>query len=490
MSHRVLLLALIYVATWGIGSKAIAQRELTPVAESTVSQGLLISQADPDSEAPGPQPSPSTANLQRRLAELGYYDGPADGLLNPDLLNALVQFQEDMGLVGTGMLDRLTEEKLQNPDPALLPSAANGDAPAQDSDTQETNALGLESSEDPSSSPDEIETLPNSEEGTDVTLFSETEEGAPTSTEGESSGEASSNSEANTPSSEEGSNSPEQPEQATDNAPNSRGRRLRLAFIGLGIVLVGGLGGAALLILARRGKGDAEMTEGLDDAEADDEASRFHPPETLDDTSEPVSTQVVKNGNSQAAPTAKLEGTINSPSSVMPSAKPTTPKLTRINIIDELIRDLDNPDPSIRRKAIWELGQRGNSAAVTPLVSLMMNVDSHEQSLILAALAEISTQTLKPLNRALAVSLQNENPEVRKNAIRDLTRIYDLMGQAGRILGHATNDEDADVSQTANWALKQLDRMRLKATDSAPRLQDGSSSPKPLSEGETSPRKL
>jgi HEAT repeat protein len=143
-----------------------------------------------------------------------------------------------------------------------------------------------------------------------------------------------------------------------------------------------------------------------------------------------------------------------------------TSRLSKVDILDELINDLNSPDPTARRKAIWELGQRGHSLAVQPLVRLMVSADSKERSLILAALSEISARTLKPMNRALSLSLQDENPEVRKNAIRDLTRIYDLMGQAGQLLSHAASDEDPEVRQTAAWAMDQFNRLRLKATRS------------------------
>ena len=70
------------------------------------------------------------------------------------------------------------------------------------------------------------------------------------------------------------------------------------------------------------------------------------------------------------------------------------------------------------------------------------------------------------------MALQDDNPEVRKNAIRDLTRIYDSLGQVGRMLGQASVDDDPEVRQTANWALDQLNKMRLTATDTARSLQD------------------
>jgi len=136
-----------------------------------------------------------------------------------------------------------------------------------------------------------------------------------------------------------------------------------------------------------------------------------------------------------------------------------TTRLPKINIVDELIKDLGEPDPSKRRKAIWDLAQRGDSRAVQPLLDLMIDSDSKQRSLILEALSQIGTRTLKPMNRALAISLQDENAEVRKNAIRDLTRIYELISQVNQLLLHAADDPDAEVQETAEWALKQLNRI-------------------------------
>jgi HEAT repeat protein len=106
------------------------------------------------------------------------------------------------------------------------------------------------------------------------------------------------------------------------------------------------------------------------------------------------------------------------------------------------------------------LGQQGDSRAIQHLVDLMIDADSQENSLILAALAEIGIRTLKPMNRALAISIQDENPQVRQNAIRDLTRIYDMMSQMSQMLRHALDDPDPDVQATARYALIQMNRMR------------------------------
>jgi hypothetical protein len=138
--------------------------------------------------------------------------------------------------------------------------------------------------------------------------------------------------------------------------------------------------------------------------------------------------------------------------------------LSKIDIVDELIRDLQEPDPQKRRKAIWELAQRGDSRAIQPLVDLMIDSDSQQRSLILEALSQIGTKTLKPMNRALAISLQDDNAQVRKNAIRDLTRIYEVVAQTTQMLYHAADDPNPEVRETARWAIGQLSRIRTLTT--------------------------
>lgn len=137
-----------------------------------------------------------------------------------------------------------------------------------------------------------------------------------------------------------------------------------------------------------------------------------------------------------------------------------TSRLSKISIVEELVNDLRSQDPNKRRKAVWDLGQQGDSRAIEPLLDLMINVDSQQRSLILAALAEICTRTLKPINRALAISLQDESPEVRQNGIRDLTRIYDMMAQVSQMLCHALEDPNPEVQATAKYALSQMSRIR------------------------------
>ena len=137
------------------------------------------------------------------------------------------------------------------------------------------------------------------------------------------------------------------------------------------------------------------------------------------------------------------------------SVQPTT-RLPNQDQVETLMNELQETDPKKRRQAIWELAQKADSRAMNSLVDLMIDTDSQERSLILEALSQISSRTLKPMNQALAISLQDKNPQVRKNAIRDLTRIYELMSQISQMLCHAIDDTDQEVQETAKWAINQL----------------------------------
>jgi hypothetical protein len=136
---------------------------------------------------------------------------------------------------------------------------------------------------------------------------------------------------------------------------------------------------------------------------------------------------------------------------------------SKVSITERLLQDLHHPEPSQRKKAIWELGRRGDSRAIQPLVNLMLQSDSQQRSLILAVLAEINTRSLEPMQQALALSFQDDSPEVRKNALRDLTRIFDSMSQMGYFISSSLHDRDPSVRETAQWAMTQLARIRSSA---------------------------
>ncbi len=138
----------------------------------------------------------------------------------------------------------------------------------------------------------------------------------------------------------------------------------------------------------------------------------------------------------------------------------TTVRMPKVSVMDSLVHELRNPDPAKRQKAIWELGRSGDSRAVQPMVDLLLDSDSRQRSLVLSALSEISSRTLKPMSRALAISMQDESPDVRKNAIRDLTHIYDSLTRISQLIQNACEDPDPDVQDTAKWAIGQINRIK------------------------------
>lgn len=149
---------------------------------------------------------------------------------------------------------------------------------------------------------------------------------------------------------------------------------------------------------------------------------------------------------------------------------PTTPmriepthSLPNIDRVEALIAELQHCDPQKRSKIIWELTQCGDSRAIEPLVNLMVECDSQQRSAIVAAIAKIGTRVLQPMNRGLSVALKDRNPDVRKNAIRDITLFYDLVLQISQFLQHAVDDTDEDVRQAATWAVSQLTRFQGRA---------------------------
>ena len=145
-----------------------------------------------------------------------------------------------------------------------------------------------------------------------------------------------------------------------------------------------------------------------------------------------------------------------------------TSQLPNVDLILRLIESLRDNDPRTRRRAVWKLAQMSDSRAMQPLVDSMVDGDSYERSLTLEALAQICTRSLRPMNQALAISLQDKNPQVRKNAIRDLTRLYDIMSQISQLICHALDDSDEEVQETARWAVKQLNLQLPPRLEMAP----------------------
>jgi Putative peptidoglycan binding domain/HEAT repeats len=251
------------------------------------------------------------------------------------------------------------------------------------------------------------------------------------------------------------------PKPSTSNKSNNQG------FFWWLLIGVGGLGSlGALMYLIRTISRPKKILQSAVIENDTDAVKSQHPSDLEVRNLQMTNLEVTNNGSHR---NGKI---INEETKVPPQAQllapETTSRLAKVNIIDELIQDLRNQDPTSRRKAIWDLGQQGDSRAIQPLVDMLIDSDSQQRSLILASLAEIGSRALKPMNRALAISLQDESPQVRQNAIRDLTRVYDMMAQISQMLSHALDDPDSEVQATAKYALNQMNRIRaLPASDNS-----------------------
>ena len=61
---------------------------------------------------PSTVPSAATESLQRQLAQLHYYDGPINGIMNPETTRAITYLQRDAHLPQTGHLNTATQNAL------------------------------------------------------------------------------------------------------------------------------------------------------------------------------------------------------------------------------------------------------------------------------------------------------------------------------------------------------------------------------------------
>ncbi|NJL52902.1 MAG: HEAT repeat domain-containing protein [Hydrococcus sp. SU_1_0] len=151
-----------------------------------------------------------------------------------------------------------------------------------------------------------------------------------------------------------------------------------------------------------------------------------------------------------------------------------------IDVVQELINDLQHPHNypnsysegktfsvsssphiSIRRKAIEKLAKVGDYRSIEPLLKIMPQVGTLDKSLILKAVTQINQRTFQPINSELFVALQNEHPEVRLNALRDLKGLYQFVSPVITQIAQMQSDQDYEVRQTATQVLRQLNASPL-----------------------------
>ncbi|MEM9770145.1 MAG: HEAT repeat domain-containing protein [Cyanobacteria bacterium P01_D01_bin.73] len=259
----------------------------------------------------------------------------------------------------------------------------------------------------------------------------------------------------------------------------------RWLLLGGGGVLAGGvLAGGAWMFLRRRG--DDDYDDELDEDGGDFDGDEVVVGEVANGEDEPTTRTVdvvgspsssdgkaasgERSNDSESGAIAGTVARMQDPSGSLPTrVLPPTPA-------DRLLSELRDPSASVRRRAIWNLGERGDSRAIAPLMELLVTADSQQRSIILAVLSEIGTRILRPMERAMAISLQDSDPEVRLNAIRDLTQVYDRFAQVSRMVAYATEDEDETVQKTAKWALGKLNSLRMTSEGASEQTTEGGQS--------------
>lgn len=459
--------------------------------DGAIAPALYLAQSGQPADPPSaPSPSPpellglgsrgaAVQELQTTLNRLGYYYGAINGEFGKETQTALLTFQKESGLVATGELDDPTRARLQRARAELLGDEAPllGRAAMPASGGIETNEADVEPSE-----------LAAGEAGKA----------------------------AGVPQREPVAPEPESTESAdwigwagllaglaiATGVIYSQWRQSRLGTLELdGVPVLDGAGGVGMGVPsepplnpgwsraatgsgaatgdAATGNGDTPQHSPLATSEAVTSAAGAEPspltnptPDALLETmgrapttspSQALIPASVRSLHSIDSPAQSDSTDLDTKTPLAETVLTETTRLHRISIVDKLLEELHSPDPATRRKAIWELGQAGDSRAVQPLVDLLVDADSQQCSLILATLSEIALRTLKPMKQALLTSLRDSNADVRKNAIRDVTRMYDAVTQMSDLLSHAVNDPDPEVQATARWAIAQLSRGRSRS---------------------------
>lgn len=393
-----------------------------------------VSAGSPLQNATSEQQIQEIKAIQQELKNRGFYNGPVDGLYGPGTAAAIRNLRGQQG-------NQLPQQLIPQRFPNSGSDAFSAEIAAPDARTSQTNNVGVTGDTAVSTG-----SVSSDAEPVDIGDEVSPETGVPDS-----------DAEAAAETSEDTVNA------AGSAATTSPGLG---AILWPGLALVAALGSFGTgFVLANRRQTKADDKADLPWGDVPSEV----PPATSKSVALPQSSQNGGSVTNGVGPHHETELAIHQSSSrleerlpvVSPDNRASIPtQLVKSDVIEQLVVNLQVDDPVQRRKAIWELGQRGNSSAVQHLVNGMVDADSKEKSLILAALSEIGIRSLKPMSRALAIALQDDNPDVRKNAIRDLTRVYDLVTQISQMLGHATEDEDPEVRRTAEWALGQLNRIR------------------------------
>lgn len=136
------------------GALESARRDIEPYRSQLQSEGrsrLARSPSTGSLSTPAPSrpaPDPTVQAIQRKLNELGYEAGTADGLMGRGTRSAIIAFQQDRGLTATGVADQALLLQLQR-----APSRTTGSWGANDPAVQDVPARSSATATPPLSAP-------------------------------------------------------------------------------------------------------------------------------------------------------------------------------------------------------------------------------------------------------------------------------------------------------------------------------------------------
>jgi hypothetical protein len=84
----------------------------TPASTSAPAQPT--SPAQPTTPVTPVHPSAAVVKLQQELGQLNYYEGPVDGIMGPQTIQAITYLQRDAHLPQTGQMNAATQAALAN----------------------------------------------------------------------------------------------------------------------------------------------------------------------------------------------------------------------------------------------------------------------------------------------------------------------------------------------------------------------------------------
>ena len=90
-------------------STSVPAQPATPVSPAHPAQPTT-----PVSPVHPVQPSAAVVKLQQELGQLNYYEGPDDGIMGPQTIQAITYLQRDAGLPQTGQMNAATQAALAN----------------------------------------------------------------------------------------------------------------------------------------------------------------------------------------------------------------------------------------------------------------------------------------------------------------------------------------------------------------------------------------